>query len=131
MGEPARKLTAAEAGLELVRAHHDFCDQLEEYDERTAKIIRRVNERFEEVLRERLPPWVTIDEARRHTGWSRSYLRDWCREHEDTDLVRRNPHWEILRAAIGNQLKPKDGHVREVIDLSDISGSARRLARME
>lgn len=125
------KLTPAEAGRALADAYLDFAGHVEEFNPKTARVMRRMAEHFQEILHEQLPPWMRLQEVRRHTGWSLEDLQDWCREHEDTDLVRRAPHWEILRAAIGRELKPRTVDLGDVIDMDDIKGTARRLARIE
>lgn len=124
-------LTPAEAGLEMVRLHKEHADVVESYAPDRAKVIRTVAERFEEALETRLPEWMDLNEVQRHTGWSKSHLRKRARELEEMGLARRDPNWQIRRSAVGEgeEIPPKKGHDRPLIDLDDISGTARRLAR--
>lgn len=124
-------LTPAEAALEMVRLHMEHAEVVETYAPERADVIRTVAGRFEEALETHLPEWMDLNEVQRHTGWSKSHLRKKARELEDTGLARRNPNWEIRRSAVGEgeEIPPKKDHERPLIDMDDISGTARRLAR--
>lgn len=130
MGEPARKLTPAEAGLEVAKMHYSLADALEDMDPDYARRIRVITGRFEDAIKSRLSEWVRLDELKRHTGWSKSKLRELCRNLEGQGKARRNPHWEVLRSCIGEEIPVKRGHERPTIDLDDVSGTARRFAEM-
>lgn len=123
-------LSPAEAGLEVARYHRDLADALEDINPDEARRLRVISERFEEAIQSRLSEWVRLDELQRHTGWSKSQLRKYCRELEPEGKARRDPYWEVLRECIGEEIPVKKGHDRPTIDLDDISGTARRLADM-
>lgn len=128
MSDP--KLTPAEAGLEACDAYQQLADQLDDLDPDTARVIRRVTEDIASVIKPRLPEWMRLDEVKRHTGWSLRTLRDRARELEADGLARKSPHWEIHRKAIGRELEVREDHDTDLIDMSDIRGTAERLANL-
>lgn len=131
MTDKTERLSPAEAALEVVQVHRDLADAIEAFAPDRAAAIRTVCDRMESAIRPRLPEWCGLDEVQRHTGWSKSKLRKDARDLEEEGLARRNPYWQIRREAIGDEVPVKKGHERELIDMDDISGTARRLANID
>lgn len=130
MTAPEGTLTTAEAALKLARGYHAFCDALEPYNPETARTIRRVAERFEEVVNQSAPEWILLSQLEVTRGWSRGTLRERAREFEPEGRARKNEsgRWEIRRDA-ALEIPAKSTHQREEIPIGDLEAAAERLAR--